>query len=379
MEYLGKQINGRDIATVELLEQIYGYFDESGAALNALALGGVSATSYALKTDVDKSIADLVGTAPDTLDTIEELAAALKENADVVATLDDAITNKANQSDLDDAVARILALEENPSLTAESIIEALGYTPAEDSDLDNFFTKQEINEALDGYLPTDGGWVDYIETNKVTSVEIEVETLTADAININGDFSILGGNSLYVSQENYINGDQGGLYITSEADLIDLTSRKYIDFFVGTKKIAYFNSEGLILENKSSIYIGDYSRLYVSQDNYFGGSASGVSIVAGGRDSGIYLSAEDSISFSVGQEEDTVLITSDGLSAAYIWSDSLEGQYLEVGSGKITGNLVIEGNLEVHGTSSSGGSAEVGDTALADLEARVAALESLIS
>lgn len=379
MEYLGKQINGRDIATVELLEQISALFDESGAALNALALGGVNATSYALKTDVDKSIADLVGAAPDTLDTIEELAAALKKNADVVATLDDAITNKANQSDLDDAVTRILALEENPSLTAESIIAALGYTPADDLDLDNFFTKQEINEALDGYLPTDGGWVDYIETNKVTSVEIEVETLTADAININGDFSILGGHSLYVSQENYINGDQGGLYITSEADLIDLTSRKYIDFFVGTKKIAYFNSGGLILENKSSIYIGDYSRLYVSQDNYFGGSASGVSIVAGGRDSGIYLSAEDSISFSVGQEEDTVLITSDGLSAAYIWSDSLEGQYLEVGSGKITGNLVIEGNLEVHGTSSSGGSAEVGDTALADLEARVAALESLIS
>lgn len=379
MDYLGKQINGRDIATVELLEQIYGYFDESGAALNALALGGVNATSYALKADVDKNIADLVGTAPDTLDTIEELAAALKENADVVATLDDAITNKANQSDLDDALERILVLEENPSVSAESIIEALGYTPADDSDLDNFFTKQEINEALDGYLTTDGGWVDYIETNKVTSVGIEVETLTADAININGDFAILGGNSLYISQENYINGDQGGLYITSEADLIDLTSRKYIDFFVGTKKIAYFNSGGLILENKSSIYIGDYSRLYVSQDNYFGGSASGVSIVAGGRDSGIYLSAEDSISFSVGQEEDTVLITSDGLSAAYIWSDSLEGQYLEVGSGKITGNLVIEGNLEVHGTSSSGGSAEVGDTALADLEARVAALESLIS
>lgn len=331
MEYLGKQINGRDIATVELLEQIYGYFDESGAALNALALGGVSAEEY------------------------------------------------ARQSGLDDAVERIIALEENPSVSAESIIEALGYTPADDSDLDNFFTKQEINEALDGYLPTDGGWVDYIETNKVTSVEIEVETLTADAIKTNGDFSILGGHSLYVSQENYINGDQGGLYITSEAGLIDLTSRKYIDFFVGTKKIAYFNSGGLILENKSSIYIGDYSRLYVSQDNYFGGSASGVSIVAGGRDSGIYLSAEDSISFSVGQEEDTVLITSDGLSAAYIWSDSLEGQYLEVGSGKITGNLVIEGNLEVHGTSSSGGSAEVGDTALADLEARVAALESLIS
>lgn len=379
MDYLGKQISGRDIATVELLEQIYGYFDESGAALNALALGGVSAEDYAKKEYVDDSIADLVGTAPESLDTIQELASALKENADVVATLDDAITNKANQSDLDDAVARILALEENPSLTAESIKAALGYTPAHDSALDNFYTKQEINSALDGYLPTTGGTVEYIETNKVTSVEIEVETLAADAIRINGDLAILENHSLYLSQENYILGDQGGLYITSEADLIDLTSRKYIDFYVGTTKIAYFDSDGLILGNQSSIYMGEYSRIYVSQDNYFAGSANGVSIVAGGQNSNIYLGAEDSISFSIGQEEDTVLITSDGLSAAYIWSDSLEGQYLEVESGKITGNLVIEGNLEVHGTSSSGGSAEIGDTALADLEARVAALESLIS
>lgn len=379
MDYLGKQISGRDIATVELLEQIHGYFDESGAALNALALGGVSAEDYAKKEYVDDSIADLVGTAPESLDTIQELASALKENADVVATLDDAITNKANQSDLDDAVARIDALEENPSLTAESIKAALGYTPANDSALDNFYTKQEINSAFDGYLPTTGGTVEYIDTNKVTSVEIEVETLAADAIRINGDLAILENHSLYLSQENYILGDQGGLYITSEADLIDLTSRKYIDFYVGTTKIAYFDSDGLILGNQSSIYMGEYSRIYVSQDNYFAGSANGVSIVAGGQNSNIYLGAEDSISFSIGQEEDTVLITSDGLSAAYIWSDSLEGQYLEVESGKITGNLVIEGNLEVHGTSSSGGSAEVGDTALADLEARVAALESLIS
>ena len=63
MEYKGQSLSGRDIATVELLEEIKAYFSEDGAALNALALGGVNATSYALKADVDKSIADLESSA----------------------------------------------------------------------------------------------------------------------------------------------------------------------------------------------------------------------------------------------------------------------------------------------------------------------------
>lgn len=63
MEYKGQSLSGRDIATVELLEEIKAYFSEDGAAKNALALGGVNATSYALKADVDKNIADLENSA----------------------------------------------------------------------------------------------------------------------------------------------------------------------------------------------------------------------------------------------------------------------------------------------------------------------------
>lgn len=49
----------------------------------------------------DKKIADLIGGAPETLDTIEEVAAAIKENEDVVKALDAAIGKKANQSVLE--------------------------------------------------------------------------------------------------------------------------------------------------------------------------------------------------------------------------------------------------------------------------------------
>lgn len=111
MEYKGQSLSGRDIATVELLEEIKAYFSEDGAALNALALGGVNATSYALKADVDKSIADLVGAAPEALDTLYEISAVLQENVADIDTILTQIGTKANQTALDEAVGRITTLE----------------------------------------------------------------------------------------------------------------------------------------------------------------------------------------------------------------------------------------------------------------------------
>lgn len=48
----------------------------------------------------DTEVAALVNSAPETLDTLGELAIALQENKSVTETLDAAITTKANQSDL---------------------------------------------------------------------------------------------------------------------------------------------------------------------------------------------------------------------------------------------------------------------------------------
>lgn len=52
---------------------------------------------YATKSDVSTAIADLVGEAPETLDTIEELSAALKNNADVVDVINESIANKQDK------------------------------------------------------------------------------------------------------------------------------------------------------------------------------------------------------------------------------------------------------------------------------------------
>ena len=49
----------------------------------------------------DQKIADLIGGAPETLDTLKEVADAIEENEDVVSALNAAIGNKANQAELD--------------------------------------------------------------------------------------------------------------------------------------------------------------------------------------------------------------------------------------------------------------------------------------
>lgn len=52
------------------------------------------------KTYTNTKVSNLVGTAPTTLDTLQEIATAIQENETVVEALNDAIGNKANKSDL---------------------------------------------------------------------------------------------------------------------------------------------------------------------------------------------------------------------------------------------------------------------------------------
>ena len=61
---------------------------------------------------VDEKIADLVNSAPETLDTLGELATAFSENKEVVDALDEAITSKANKAEVLLKIAQTLTDEE---------------------------------------------------------------------------------------------------------------------------------------------------------------------------------------------------------------------------------------------------------------------------
>ncbi len=72
----------------------YVQFNSSGKLVGA-ALDLTEAKEY-----TDTKIADLVNSAPETLDTLGELAEAFADNQDVVQTLNDAIANKADKADV---------------------------------------------------------------------------------------------------------------------------------------------------------------------------------------------------------------------------------------------------------------------------------------
>ena len=68
----------------------------STAQRNAIDNAVSTANSY-----TDTKVANLVGAAPETLNTLEEVARAIEDNEDVVSALNDAIGSKASQSDLE--------------------------------------------------------------------------------------------------------------------------------------------------------------------------------------------------------------------------------------------------------------------------------------
>ena len=62
-------------------------------------LSGYGITDAYTKTQVDKKVSDLVNSAPETLDTLNELASALGNDSNFATTIATQIGNKANSSD----------------------------------------------------------------------------------------------------------------------------------------------------------------------------------------------------------------------------------------------------------------------------------------
>lgn len=88
---------------------------------------------------VDTKIADLVNSAPETLDTIGEIAQALKEHQDVADAITEAIGKKADKEDLP-------SIE---GLASEAFVtEAIQKIEFPVTDLSNYYTKDEVTQAI---------------------------------------------------------------------------------------------------------------------------------------------------------------------------------------------------------------------------------------
>ena len=91
-------------------------------AKSYLSLDGVRILVNNIKTYVDSKIANLVGSAPDTLDTLEELATAFKENEEVVTVLNNAIVTK--QDKITGTQGQFVVIGTDGNLTAITITQA---------------------------------------------------------------------------------------------------------------------------------------------------------------------------------------------------------------------------------------------------------------
>ena len=69
-------------------------------------------SNFATESQVEEHVAALVGAAPETLDTLEEIAGALKNNHEIVDVIEDAITSKANAEDVLIKSSQTLTTEE---------------------------------------------------------------------------------------------------------------------------------------------------------------------------------------------------------------------------------------------------------------------------
>ena len=132
-------------------------------------LSGYGITDAYTKTQVDKKVSDLVNSAPETLDTLNELASALGDDPNFATTVANQIGNKANSSDVynkseTDTLLSDLAKTSDLATVATtgSYNDLLDKPTSFDVDLSNYYTKPEVNYLLSN-----------ISVDSITNEEIE--------------------------------------------------------------------------------------------------------------------------------------------------------------------------------------------------------------
>ena len=132
-------------------------------------LSGYGITDAYTKTQVDKKVSDLVNSAPETLDTLNELASALGNDSNFATTIATQMGNKANSSDVynkseTDTLLSDLAKTSDLAIVATtgSYNDLLDKPTSFDVDLSNYYTKLEVDNLLSN-----------ISVNSITNEEIE--------------------------------------------------------------------------------------------------------------------------------------------------------------------------------------------------------------
>lgn len=142
--------------------------DIQGAAGTALS----SAKSY-----TDTKISDLINGAPETLDTLGEIAEAMTNNKDVVEALDAAIGSKANASDLTTHINN----KNNPHNVTKLSIGLGNVENKSSADIRGELTKNDVTAAL-GYTPPTANTTYNNATQSAAGLESAADKTKLDSI-----------------------------------------------------------------------------------------------------------------------------------------------------------------------------------------------------
>lgn len=121
------------------------YVDE---AIDNIEFPVTDLTGYATEQFVKDEVADLVNSAPEALDTLGELATAMKEKGDAIETLEKIAGSKAAQTDLDETNQQLGAVKELVGTTSveSQIEEALDNFETFSGDYEDLFNAPDIAE-----------------------------------------------------------------------------------------------------------------------------------------------------------------------------------------------------------------------------------------
>jgi hypothetical protein len=100
--------------------------------MGLLKVLGIGKYLKKVKEYTDQQIENLVGSAPETLDTLQELSTALKDNANIVDTLNNAISKKADKTSVDNDVKKLDEKIDNIVITTTEDIQVAGGPLAND-------------------------------------------------------------------------------------------------------------------------------------------------------------------------------------------------------------------------------------------------------
>ena len=240
-EDLGDYVKREELTpylTAEDIEDLAAKSDLDGYVKKEDALEYLTASdldTYATKSYVDKKITDLVGGAPETLDTLKEIAEALEDNA-TMQMVSDAISTKANSADV---------YKKNEVYTKSEVDAKIDALPDEGTFPEIGDSEAEFNDGL----ATVGGVIDYVADAISEAApdlsgfaeKSEIPTKVSDLANDAGYITEHQDLSDYATKdeiptvpENVSEFTNDAGYLTEHQSLEDYATKDYVDIAIAT-------------------------------------------------------------------------------------------------------------------------------------------------